>query len=147
MTNSDKIVQYPETVVGAFIFNPRHELLLMRSHKWQDRYVVPGGHIELGESLEAALRREIKEETGLEIYDIRFLHLDESIFDSQFHTKRHFIFLDHVCRTHSDVVVLNNEGQSYIWADWKTVQHLSLESYTQKTLLAHEEELKSHYFA
>jgi ADP-ribose pyrophosphatase YjhB (NUDIX family) len=34
---------------------------------------VPGGHVELGETLEAALRREVAEETGLTIYDIRFI--------------------------------------------------------------------------
>ena len=59
--------QYPEPTVGALILNPQGELFLMRSHKWRDRYVIPGGHIELGERMEDALRREIKEETNLDV--------------------------------------------------------------------------------
>ena len=56
---------YPEPTVGALIFDPEGHLFLMRSHKWAGRYVVPGGHVELGETLGAALRREVAEETGL----------------------------------------------------------------------------------
>ena len=59
--------QYPEPTVGALIFNRASKLFLMKSHKWHDQYVVPGGHIELGETMEDALRREIMEETGLSI--------------------------------------------------------------------------------
>ena len=61
--------QFPEPTVGALIFNPEGKLLLMRSHKWRDKYVVPGGHIELGEHIEDALKREVKEETGLDVTD------------------------------------------------------------------------------
>jgi nucleoside triphosphatase len=44
---------YPEPTVGALIFDPAGRLFLMRSHKWAGKYVVPGGHVELGETLEA----------------------------------------------------------------------------------------------
>ncbi len=49
---------YPEPTVGALIFDPAGHLFLMKSHKWGGQYVVPGGHVELGETLEATLRRE-----------------------------------------------------------------------------------------
>ncbi len=41
---------FPEPTVRILIFNPRGEMLLTKSHKWNDKYVIPGGHIELGES-------------------------------------------------------------------------------------------------
>ncbi len=63
-------MQYPEITVGAVIFNSDNKILLCKSHKWNDKYIIPGGHIELGEKMETALKREILEETGLEIYII-----------------------------------------------------------------------------
>ena len=66
--------QYPEPTVGALIFNLEGKLFLMRSHKWRGQYAVPGGHIELGETMEQALRREVKEETNL---DLSLIHISE----------------------------------------------------------------------
>jgi len=57
---------YPEATVGALIVNDKHEVLLVRSKKWGEKYTVPGGHIELGERAEDAIVREVKEETGLD---------------------------------------------------------------------------------
>jgi nucleoside triphosphatase len=68
--------KYPEPTVGALIFNPEWEILLVKSHKWKEKYTIPGGHIDLVERTEDALKREIKEETDLDIYDIRFIFFD-----------------------------------------------------------------------
>ncbi len=86
---SDQV--FPEPTVGALIFNPEGKLFLMKSHKWGGKFVVPGGHIELGERAEDALIREIKEETGLDIFDIEFIGIQEFIFDPAFWKKRHFL--------------------------------------------------------
>ncbi|ADL12770.1 NUDIX hydrolase [Acetohalobium arabaticum DSM 5501] len=61
-------MKYPEPTVGAVIFNPDDEILLCKSNKWDNKYVIPGGHIELGERMEKALIREIKEEKGKLIF-------------------------------------------------------------------------------
>ena len=83
--------QYPHPTVGALIFNLSGKIFLMKSHKWKDKYVIPGGHIELGEKVKDALKREVKEETGLDIYEIKFICFQESVFDDVFWKKRHFI--------------------------------------------------------
>jgi nucleoside triphosphatase len=131
--------QFPEPTVGALIFSPEGKLFLMRSHKWRDNYVVPGGHIELGETAEHALTREVKEETGLYIYDVEFLCFQEFIYDDAFWERRHFIFLDYVCRTDSTDARLNSEAEEYVWVTLEEALRLAIDPYTR---VAIEEYLK-----
>jgi predicted acetyltransferase/ADP-ribose pyrophosphatase YjhB (NUDIX family) len=122
---------FPEPTVGALIFDPEGRLFLMRSHKWAGKYVVPGGHVELGETLEAALRREVAEETNLSIHDIRFVGIQEFIHDPAFWQPRHFIFFDYACRTDETTVRLNDEAQEYVWATVDEALRLPIEPYTE----------------
>jgi len=122
--------QYPEPTVGALIFNAEGKLFLMRSHKWKGKWVVPGGHIELGERMEDALRREVKEETNLEIRDLEFLCFQEFIYDERFWKRCHFIFFDYACRTDSTEVKLNEEAEEYLWVTLDEALTLPVEHYT-----------------
>ena len=126
--------QFPEPTVGALIFNAQGQMLLVKSHKFNGQYVIPGGHIELGETMEEALRREILEETSLSICDIEFLCVQEFVFDEIFWKKRHFIFLDFICKTKDELVVLNDEAQEYLWALLDDCPSLPIEPYTRKTI-------------
>lgn len=125
---------FPEPTAGGLIFNLKDELLLMKSHKWHNKYVIPGGHVELGETIQGALKREIKEETGLTIYDINFLHFFEFIYDKGFWKKRHFILFDFYAKTKSTKVKLNDEGQEYIWVKPKDALKLPVEPYTTEAI-------------
>ena len=126
--------KYPEPTVGALIFNPEGKIFLMKSNKWHDNFVIPGGHIELGETVEQALKREIKEETGLDIFDLDFLGWQEAIFSPAFWKKKHFVFLDFVCQTNSSGVKLNEEAQEYVWVDPEEALSLPVEPFTKITV-------------
>jgi nucleoside triphosphatase len=132
---------FPEPTVGAFIFNNKGELLLLESHKWPGRYVVPGGHVELGERLEEAVVREAKEETGLDIFEIEFINFQQFIYDPTFWKKRHFIFFDFACQTDSTTVQLNDEAEGFIWVEPRQALTLELDTYTRRSV---EEYLKKH---
>ncbi len=126
---------YPEPTVGALIRNPEGKFFLMKSHKWNHQYCIPGGHIELGERIEEAVVREVKEETGLDVYDLKFLCLQECIFDESFWDKdRHFLFFDYACRTDSTEVALNEEAQEYVWVSLDEAADLAVESYTRRVI-------------
>ena len=127
--------KYPEPTVSAVIFNPDGEILLCKSHKWDNKYVIPGGHIELGEKMEEALKREILEETGLNIYDIKLVSLKESIYSDKFHEKKHFIFIDYICKTDSTNVFLNDEAEEYEWVDIGQIECYDLGGFTKELLM------------
>jgi nucleoside triphosphatase len=109
-------MQHPEVAVGGLVLNARGEVLLIRSPKWLDRFVMPGGHIELGEPAEKALRREILEETGLEVGVLRLLNVQNAINSPEFYKPRHFVFLNYLCRARNDGVRLDGkEAREYVW--------------------------------
>lgn len=116
--------KYPKAISGAFIFNDKGELFLMKSPKWQNKYVCPGGTVEYGEKLEESLTREVKEETNMEIGDIRFLGVSEGVNLGDKYAKeaKHLIFFNYraVVSGHPDVK-LNDEAVKFRWlkpAEW-----------------------------
>ncbi len=125
---------YPEPTVGVFIFDPAGRLLLLSSHKWPGKYVVPGGHVELGERIEAAARREAREETGLEVRDLQPICWQEFLYDPSFWKPRHFIFFDYACRCDATDVTLNDEAEDFIWVEPEKALELPIDSYTRLSL-------------
>ena len=127
---------FPEPTVGGLISNEEGKILLAKSHKWFNKYTLPGGHVELGETLQEAVKREVKEETGLEVEVIEFLLYQEAIYPPEFYKKRHFLFFDYYCRTlPGSIVKLDKyELQEYVWVYPGAAFNLGLDSFTVKTL-------------
>jgi nucleoside triphosphatase len=126
---------YPEPTVGALIVNNEGKILLAKSHKWFDKYTLPGGHIEVGESMIDAVRREVKEEVGLDVEVVEMLLVQEAIFAPEFYKKKHFVFIDFYCKSKDQQVKLDqNEIQDYIWVYPGAAYNLKLDSFTRKTL-------------
>jgi len=126
---------YPEPTVGALIVNREGKILLAKSHKWFDMYTLPGGHIEVGESMTDAVRREVKEEVGLDVEVVEMLLVQEAIFAPEFYKKRHFIFIDFYCKLKDQEVKLDqDEIQDYVWVFPGAAYNLKLDSFTRKTL-------------
>jgi nucleoside triphosphatase len=126
--------QYPEPTVGALILNENNHLLLVRTHKWKGKYTIPGGHVELGETLLDAVKREVFEETRLEVTKAEFLCYQEFIFDESFWKKKHFIFFDFVCQVRSSSVQLNEEAQEYLWVDPQEAFSYPIDTYLEYAL-------------
>ena len=127
-------MKYPELTVSAVIFNSKKEVLLCRSHKWEDKYVIPGGHVEYGEKLEDALRREILEETGLRISSIKLLGIKECFYSNGYYKDRHFIFMDYRCSTETEDVILNDEAEEYVWTKLSDLHRYELGGFTGSLL-------------
>lgn len=126
---------YPEPTVGGFIINSKGEVLLCHSDKWMDNYTIPGGHIELGERIEDALKREVKEEVGLEVDPVRLLLIQEAIYSEEFYKPRHFIFFDYLCTARSsDVQIDNREIQSYVWVKPEETLEMRVDTFTKRLL-------------
>jgi len=130
-------VGHPIVTVGALILNDSRQALLVRTQKWSGMWGIPGGKVKIGETLEEALRREIKEETNLDIDDIRWALAQDCIHSREFYRDAHFVLLNYTCRCHgAPNVVLNDEAQEYRWLPLTEAGNLSLNQPT-RILLDH----------
>lgn len=111
-------------------------MLLCNSHKWPGLYTVPGGHVELGETCEEALVREIKEEVGLDIRVLDLISIQQVIYPTEFYRRAHFIFFDYLCTMdgNQSVKVDANEIQRTIWTTPKEALGLNIDRYLRHFL-------------
>ncbi len=61
------------TADGIILYNNGVVLIKRKHEPFKDRFALPGGFVEYGESIEEALKREMKEETGLDVRPIRLV--------------------------------------------------------------------------
>jgi phosphoglycolate phosphatase len=127
--------RFPIPTVGGLIFREDGRMLLMRTAKWSDMWGIPGGKIEWGEASEAALRRELWEETGLEVSDIRFVMVQDAIHPPEFYKDAHFLLMNYTCQvTGTPEVRLNEEAQEYRWVTESEARALPLNTPTRVLL-------------
>ncbi len=111
--------EYPrgvEIVASALIVNKKKEILLIKSHKWGDNYLIPGGHVKPTETVEAAAIREGEEETGLKLKPLYCVNVGEIINEPTFNRRAHLVFFHFVCEALTEEVQLDEkELNEFIW--------------------------------
>ncbi len=126
---------FPIPTVGALIRDDSGRMLLFKTAKWSGMWGIPGGKIEWGEPSEEALRREVREETGLEIDRIQFVMVQDSIASTEFYREAHFILLNYTCLAlPGQSVTLNGEAQEFVWVHWEQAFELPLNTPTRRLL-------------
>ena len=111
--------------VAAMVHNDRGEILLVNS-PWRG-WEYPGGLIEPGETFEAALRREIREEAGVEVEIERFVGICKNV-------KRDIVNIDFVCRYVGGELTTSEESTEVIWATPEQAMELITFPLTKKRL-------------
>lgn len=123
--------KWPISTVGGLIFN-QGDVLIIQTHKWGHSLGIPGGKIEYLEPSLQALKREMLEETGLRIHNIRWAMIHDSIDSNEYYKKgSHFLLLNYYAESRSRKVKLNNEAESYIWIQPEKALKLNLNEPTR----------------
>ena len=113
----------PHVGMGVLVMRRGRVLLgRRRGSHGEGYYAAPGGHIEFGESFEEAARREVREETGLEIADLKLLSVGNYVFKRE-DGERHYIDVDFVCEAPAGEPQLAEPGKCDGW-DWYDLDDL-----------------------
>lgn len=106
MASSREFPQYPVVGVGGVIIEKGRALLIKRgSEPLRGEWSIPGGTLELGETLEAGVARELLEETGLEVRVLELIEVFDRIFDAdgkiakpgEKRPRYHYVIADYLC--------------------------------------------------
>jgi ADP-ribose pyrophosphatase YjhB (NUDIX family) len=114
---------HPIPGVGALIIENGSILLVERGREPQKGYwSLPGGAVEAGEPLETALRREVGEETGLEIEIVHLIEVFERIIPGSDppsgdagRPEYHYILLDYICRPAGGKLHASDDASRAAW--------------------------------
>jgi 8-oxo-dGTP diphosphatase len=107
------------TSVVAVIVDKDERVLLTRRNvpPFHDQWVMPGGKIDLGESIQDALKREVHEEVGLEIEIENLIDVFEHLTPGE--DNCHFVILYYRCRpVYCDIVRNESEVAEAVWVPW-----------------------------
>lgn len=121
--------QRPLVGVGAVIFRDERVLLIRRgASPGYGQWTLPGGLVEVGESLHEAVRREMSEEVGLDVRVVELsTALDRVLYDEEGRIEYHYVLLDFLCES--------QDGEPAASSDALECAFVSLEELDSYTLL------------
>jgi 8-oxo-dGTP diphosphatase len=107
----------PVVGVGAVVIDGDRVLLIRRAHEpLKGQWSMPGGGVELGETLEAAVAREVREETGLDVHVGPIVEvLDRIMKDAEGRVEHHFVLVDFVCRPSGGALKSGSDADAAAW--------------------------------
>jgi 8-oxo-dGTP diphosphatase len=118
----------PVLAVSASLFHSNQLLMVQRAHPpAQGLWALPGGAVQLGETPEEALRREMMEECQLSIEIQRLNHIANRLFlDRAGRIQYHYVIINYLCTAGSVSARSGSDALACKWIDQSKVHELDL---------------------
>ena len=134
----------PIVGVGAVVVHQGRVLLVQRGREpLKGKWSLPGGMLELGESLTQGVVREVQEETGLDVEAVELVELIDRIHKesgpSSERVRYHYVIADYLCRVVGGTLQAASDADAVRWverAEWNSHSALALDPITVRVVEA-----------
>ena len=119
MTDTRQYPERPIVGVGAVIVDDGTVVLIRRRYEpLQGQWSLPGGGVEIGETLEGAVAREMVEETGLDVVVGPVIEVFDRIMrDDQERVRYHYVLIDYLCWPIAGELRAGSDVDAAIWVE------------------------------
>lgn len=108
----------PLVGVGAVVVHEGRVLLVQRGHEpAKGQWSLPGGLIDVGESLREAVIREVREETGLIVEPLELIELLERIHRDDQRVRYHYVIADYLCHMVGGALAAASDADAVRWVE------------------------------
>ena len=126
--------------VGAVVVDRGRVLLVQRgTEPARGQWSLPGGLIEIGESLSAAVAREVREETGLNVEPVQLIELLDRIYREGERVRYHYVIADYLCHVKGGELRAGSDAAQVRWVErteWNSHSALALDPITVRVMEA-----------
>lgn len=134
----------PIVGVGAVVVDRERVLLVQRGHEpSKGKWSLPGGILELGESLSEGVAREVLEETGLVVETVELVELIDRVQredgEAGARVRYHYVIADYLCRVVGGALQAATDADAVRWverAEWNSHSALALDPITVRVIEA-----------
>lgn len=135
----------PVVGVGAVIVRDGKALLIKRAHEpRKGEWSLPGGLVDLGESLADAVRREVMEETGLGVDLGPIIETFDRVHrDDEGRIRYHFVIVDFVCWSDGGDAAAGSDAEAVAWVTAAEIDDYKVNAHAKAVVLRGLEVLRS----
>jgi ADP-ribose pyrophosphatase YjhB (NUDIX family) len=130
--------QAPLVGVGAVVVDEGRVLLVRRgSEPLKGHWTLPGGMLEVGETLAAGVAREVREETGLDVEPVELVEVLDRIHREGDRVRFHYVIADYLCRVTGGKLRAASDVGAARWverAEWNSHSALVLDPVTVRVM-------------
>jgi mutator protein MutT len=125
----------PIVGVGGVVVDQARVLIVKRAHEpRKGEWSLPGGIVELGETLIDALKRELREETGLEVDVGDVVEVFDRVHRLDGRIQYHFVIVDYLCRPVGGTLCAADDAEDVAWVAADEIERYGVNEFAARVI-------------